>query len=118
MSKGTVAIDFAGTLCDFHGWQDAEPVAGAAAFVFRVIEAGYTPVIYSTMPADIIAAWLTRRGFPALGICSEKPEALVYIDDRGFRFEGDWDAAFAAITREPTLAPRAPAYFGGVGPRP
>jgi hypothetical protein len=26
-------------------------------------------------------------------ICEHKPPAMVYVDDRGIRFRGDWDQA-------------------------
>ena len=37
--------------------------------------------------------WLSEYNFPKLDVRHEKPEALLYIDDRGFRFTGDFSDA-------------------------
>lgn len=105
----TVAIDFDGVLADYHGWQGMEhldpPIPGAAEFLWRVKWAGYDIVIFSTRGADrpeAIRAWLRENGAPDnIQITNIKPPALVYIDDRAHRFDGDWESAFAAITAKP-----------------
>lgn len=102
----TVAIDFDGVLADYHGWKDEDtldpPMPGVREFVQRVWEAGYQVVIHTTRKPDRVYQWLADYGFPIeIGVSNRKPKAMVYIDDRGFRFTGDWEAAFQAI-EQPT----------------
>jgi adenylylsulfate kinase len=102
----TVCLDFDGVLADYHGWKDEDtldpPYPGAREFVEKVVEAGYTVLVLSTRKPYRICRWLDDHGFPPyVGVVREKPKAMVYIDDRAFRFTGDWDAAFEAI-RQPT----------------
>jgi len=100
----TVCLDFDGVLADYHGWKDEDmldpPYPGAREFVARVKAAGYYVVIYTTRNPHRIVSWLIEHGFPQVSVQEgRKPKALVYIDDRGHRFTGDWDAAFRAITQ-------------------
>lgn len=108
MSKRlTVAIDFDGVLADYRGWKGElhldPPMVGAPEFVQRVIDAGYDVVIFTTGArfserTTAIHGWLKKHGFPeGLTVTNVKPPALVYIDDRGFRFTGNWEVAFKAI---------------------
>jgi hypothetical protein len=49
-----------------------------------------------------VQQWLHEQDFPSqVEVMQEKPPALVYIDDRGFRFTGDWEAAFQSVTMAP-----------------
>jgi adenylylsulfate kinase len=100
----TVCLDFDGVLADYHGWKDKDtldpPYPGAKEFVERVLAAGYAVVVHTTRHPIRIESWLHEHGFPFIEVHSRKPKALVYIDDRGFRFTGNWDAAFEAI-RQP-----------------
>jgi hypothetical protein len=34
-----------------------------------------------------------------LGVCSHKPPAMVYVDDRAVRFRGDWDDTIGEIVQ-------------------
>ncbi|MEM0925664.1 MAG: hypothetical protein AAGJ83_06475, partial [Planctomycetota bacterium] len=44
-----------------------------------------------------IEAYLATHGIEVDEVCRYKPPASIYLDDRGLRFEGDWQAARAAI---------------------
>lgn len=106
----TIAVDFDGVLHSYtSGWTGQldiadPPVPGAFAWLTRVV-AHYEVVIYSArlnprgtpLPVVIGAfrAWFRRHGLPEetlekLHFWTEigKPMALVYVDDRGYRFEG------------------------------
>ena len=101
----TVCIDFDGCLADYHGWKNTDtldpPYPGAKEFVERVLATGYRVVIHTTRRSVRVEAWLYQWKFPSVDVSNVKPKAMVYIDDRGFRFTGDWDAAFEAI-EQPT----------------
>lgn len=117
--KKTICCDFDGVIHSYtSGWQGIDqipdlPVDGAIAGLHRLCDDPEIQVaIYSSRSSDIngrtaikewldywecvwrennnIAPndgnWLTQRcDFP----CS-KPPAVVYIDDRGINFDGDW----------------------------
>jgi len=100
----TVCLDFDGVLAEYHGWNSkntlGNPFPGARIFVEQVMAAGYDVVVYTTRRVEVVADWLNLYGYPlAVGVVTDKPRAMVYIDDRGFRFTGDWGAAFRAITQ-------------------
>lgn len=102
----TVAIDFDGVLADYHGWKEKDvldpPAPGALKFVKRALAEGYRVVVHTTRRPSRIEGWLAVWGFPPeITVTNDKPMAMVYIDDRGFRFDGDWDAAFDAIETPP-----------------
>lgn len=96
--RKTIALDFDGVLHAYTSpWTTpAEihdgPVPGAREFVVAVLE-HYDVVVFSARAGDpaglvSIEEWLAKHGFPELPIYLEKPRAQLYIDDRGFRFEG------------------------------
>ena len=102
MSSRTIAIDFDGVLHSYTSPFSFEaldsPTPGAAEFIRWLLDNSYTPIIYSTRAEhpsgfDQITSWLESEGFPpGLEITAVKPKALLYIDDRAFRFEGDFSA--------------------------
>ena len=96
-----VAIDYDGTLVDEHGVINSGALTALKAFR----RMGLTIIVYSSRAShpegrEKIAQTLERRGFPEsekLRI-EPKPEALIYIDDRGHRFAG-WSDAIRATVR-------------------
>lgn len=105
MEKKTLSIDFDGVIHSYvSGWQGATaipdaPVPGAFEFLAAAVER-FEVVVFSTRAEDneaVIAMndWFTAHGLPdrvleQIFITNEKPKAVLYIDDRGFRFEGVW----------------------------
>lgn len=112
MSK-IIGLDFDGVLNSYKSWRGPteidDPVPGAREFVEALIADGFTPFIFTTRAEwgegrDAIRAWLTKHGFPpGIKITNEKHAALLYVDDRGFRFEGDFDAVLRFIAANPRL---------------
>lgn len=104
--KLTIALDFDGVIHEHVSpWTDAHeihdgPVPGALDFIRGAIDAGCEVVIYtarantaSTVPH--VYAWLVKHGLEEryawhIRITALKPAAVVYIDDRAWRFEGTW----------------------------
>lgn len=100
-----VCLDFDGVLADYRGWQGewhAEPpVPGAREFVQKVRELGYTPVVHCSRPPEMVRQWLAEHQFPPVAVVETKPDAFLYIDYRGHRFDGkNWALAEDAITRK------------------
>lgn len=107
-----VAIDFDATLHLYrNGWTgyepDEPPVEGALEFVRWLLANGYEPVVhtYRARTAHGKAAterWLAQHGFPVLPVVYEKPPAVLYVDDRGFRFAGDFKPVMDFLRAHPS----------------
>lgn len=107
----TAAIDFDGTLHPYtKGWLgtgnvDPEPPSPDLEYVLAdLVGAGYTLVVHSARAVtkegqDAIFAWLESHGLARFftKIVSQKPAAVVYLDDRAIHFDGNWFAARDAI---------------------
>lgn len=104
----TIAIDFDGVLHSYtSGWQGAEtisdpPVPGMAELCAKLMDMGYEVVVMSSRARDpkgafAIYEWLGRHLFPRMRVTAEKVPAEVYIDDRGYRFDGNAKALLCFI---------------------
>lgn len=110
MSTPIICLDFDGVLHSYtSGWQGADvipdgPVDGASEFVKLLIARGFQVAVFSarshqTGGLSAMATWWRKHGFPPMGNYNSRPDvffpdtkpaALLYVDDRGFRFEGDF----------------------------
>jgi hypothetical protein len=108
---------------------DDDPVPGARSFCRWLIDKGYNIVILSTRfcdktndqsenvafdaPSNIemdsnrgmraVRKWLDKHAFPKdIKLTATKPPANLYIDDRGFRFEGEWISIVTFLQNSPT----------------
>ncbi|MFC1632574.1 hypothetical protein ACFL1U_00315 [Patescibacteria group bacterium] len=90
-----VSIDFDGVLSQYKGWQGDEiidePIEGAKEFLQKLIDSGYTPVVFTVRDALYVQEWLKKFDFPELEVTNQKIPSLVYIDDRCIKFEGDYE---------------------------
>lgn len=96
-----VCLDFDGVLNHFipphiaHDIIDGEPVEGAREWCWKVID--QVDLVISSgrccSPAGVeaIEKWLEKYDFPAIPVYDIKPVAHIYIDDRGWRFTGNWN---------------------------
>ena len=103
----TLAIDFDGVLSDYRGWHGAgtldPPVAGAIQAIRDYQDAGLTVTIYTTRadgPKAVmkLEKWLQEHGLEykrikEIQITNTKPPAIVYLDDRAWRFNGQFPKA-------------------------
>ncbi len=109
-----IALDFDGVIHDYKGWTGpmptGEPVPGALETVRWLKQTGYELFILSArvehpMGKACIEEWMHDHGFPQIEVTIEKKHADLYVDDRGFRFEGpqSWQALrdFLAINPKP-----------------
>jgi hypothetical protein len=100
----TIAIDFDGVIHQYispwtlsHEIHDP-PVEGAFEFLQGCVDEGFKIAIYTARVNDPgvvphIIQWFKKyalpdRVFDAMTITALKPGAVIYIDDRGWRFEG------------------------------
>ena len=79
-----IAIDWDHTLMNGKEW-----VSGAQKALNLFREYGHTIVIHSCNEKSWIERQLAEAGIAAT-VSEKKPVAALYIDDRGYRFEG-WD---------------------------
>ena len=102
MSKRRIVFDFDGVVHRYSkGWYDGSIYDGPVLGIKQVIDAlrnidGYEVVIMSTRSRDekgkkAIQEWLDKYNIYVDGIYSDKPPAMVYVDDRAVCFDGDCD---------------------------
>lgn len=113
MTAKRICLDFDGVLHLYSkGWQGAtwleDPTPGAQEFVRDLQAAGFEVVVQSTRASTwegnvAMNAWLARHGFPSLIVTAEKPMAMLYVDDRGFRFEGSFSDVKRWMDEHPDL---------------
>ena len=98
--KKTVVFDFDGVIHSYtSGWQGVTeipdpPVPGIKEAIDDIRHARYEVAILSTRTAELegraaVFKWLMDHNIIVDEICSEKPPAFVYIDDRAICFDGD-----------------------------
>ena len=115
MAKQTIIVDFDGTISTYSsGWQGADvildkPVEGVREAIIKLREV-YKVVVYSTRchypgGAEAIQKWLDQWKIPVDQVVSEKVPSVLQVDDRAFRFEGDWDAVLEFASNKKSLAP-------------
>lgn len=78
------------------------PVPGIREVIEQLMERGYDVVIVSARAKTAegtlaICHWLQFHGLPMLSVMSEKPPALVYVDDRAICFDGDTSSLYEKI---------------------
>lgn len=106
--KQTVVFDFDGVIHSYKsGWMGAcvipdPPVPGIREAINEIREAGYEVVIVSTRTSDAcgymaVRYWLEKNNIVVDRLCSVKPPAIVYIDDRAICFDGKPENLLSAI---------------------
>ena len=113
-----IAIDFDGVIYkNSKGYHDGtlydEPIEGALEAIKSFSDKGYTIVIFTgkvkpdrpspnekTM-IQLVEEWLEKYKVKQYikEVTSEKPRALIYIDDKGYRFT-DWASTLYFFTKE------------------
>lgn len=95
----TIAVDFDGVIHSYTSpWVNEhtipdEPVPGAMEWL-NEISKKFVVVVHTTRArtaagANAVQAWITKHGGPLVGaVTNKKHAALIYIDDRAWRFTG------------------------------
>lgn len=101
-----IAIDFDGTIhCPnnrLEGYKMGQPIQGAAEAIRQLRLQGHHIIIFPTWAdtekkRQAMVDWLTYFGVQFDDITSTKPEADLYIDNNGYRFDGNWEHAQSFI---------------------
>lgn len=102
MSK-TICLDFDGVMNTYDGWKGEDnlfmPKPGLPKFLAELRDRGFDIVVCSTRNVVKILEWLQIHHIDHYikDVTNIKPLALAYIDDRGFRFSGDYNATLMHI---------------------
>lgn len=97
--KQTVVFDFDGVIHSYKsGWKGADlipdpPVPGIREAITEIRAEGYEVIVVSTRCATTegygaVRAWLIDHEIVVDDVRTEKPPAIVYIDDRAVCFDG------------------------------
>jgi len=113
--KKSISLDFDGVIHSYtNGWTgetpEDSPVSGSLDFVKELIDMGYEVVVHSARAQtkggkEGIRKWLNEHKFPDIEVSLEKPHAELYVDDRGFRFEGKFEKVLNFINGKSSLKP-------------
>ena len=104
--KPTICLDFDGVVHSYtSGWHGSdvvkdEPVEGAFDFITKCFLNNYNVAIFSSrshqdngitaMKKWFIDNNMTKEVLNKIQFPTIKPPAILYIDDRGFHFKGEW----------------------------
>lgn len=105
MNAKVVCLDFDDTINDYPGWQNegyavvkGTPVEGAKENIKALRDSGYIVLVHSvrcgyTGGMVAVVEYLNQYNIRVDGVCSNKPPADIYLDDRSVTFDGDWAKA-------------------------
>lgn len=91
-----ICIDFDGVINTYTKYlgddELFEPAPGVEEFLAELKEFGEPLVIHTARDAQKVKFWLQEHGLAKYIhlVTNEKIPAIVYIDDRGLKFEGDF----------------------------
>ena len=104
----TVCLDFDGVIHSYiSGWKGEAvipdpPVFGTKAAIDK-LRMDYEVKVSSSRcrtpeGRSAVQRWLADHQIVVDEVCEHKPPAIVYVDDRGIQFRGNWDETLEAIT--------------------
>jgi hypothetical protein len=102
----TLAIDFDGVIHDadhpLPGKRMGKPIMGAVESVTALHDRGFKIVIHtvkarSANGTKAVEDWLAFYEIPYHEVTAVKPDADVYLDNKGMRFDGNWQLALMGI---------------------
>ena len=95
-----MVLDFDGVIHSYeNGWTgiipEDPPTLGAREAV-RKLRERFEVYVLSTRSTEqggieAIEAWLDRHDIQVDGVINKKKKAVLMVDDRGYRFDGNWD---------------------------
>lgn len=109
MHANCVCLDFDDTINDYPGWQNegyalinGKPLPGVKEGIKALRDSGWLVLVHSvrcsyTGGMVAVVNYLNQYNIRVDGVCSNKPPADVYLDDKAVRFNGDWEQAVKEI---------------------
>lgn len=99
-----IALDFDGVLHKYsRKWHDGTiydaPVKGAVEAVKELAERFDLIIFTCREQPDEIKTWVKEHFGLDIAVTCGKPHADMYIDDRGYHFDGSWQRALAEVKR-------------------
>ena len=100
--KPNIVLDFDGVLNQYTGWKGEnylyKPRPGTKEFLEQ-LQQEYTIIILSARSPTSILSWLEQYELDQYihQVTNKKPPAQVYLDDRGLKFEGDYQETLEQI---------------------
>lgn len=103
-----LAVDFDDTIHDpknrKKGYKLGQPMHGAKETLWELTADGHVIVVHSVWadtPAgkEEIRKWMNYFDIPFTSITAIKPPADIYIDDKGYHFDGDWLTAYNHVKK-------------------
>jgi hypothetical protein len=96
--KKTIICDFDGVIHSYLAWKGlipTDPPVPGVREALILLRKHYYVKILSTRCMDeggveAIEAYMLKHDIPHDGVIREKEKAVLMIDDRGYRFDGDW----------------------------
>ena len=107
-TKLTICLDFDGVVHSYiSGWHGPtlipDPPVPYVRLAINQLRENYEVKIHSTRCGheggmEAIVKWLMQYDIMVDEICEHKPPAVVYVDDRGLQFNGDWSQTIEDIS--------------------
>jgi len=98
--KHTIAIDLDGVLDDYTGYTSEIPAIrkGAKNFIIELSK-DYELVLFTTRSSKLATKWLIENKIDKYfkDVTNVKPLAVMYIDDRAVKFNGDYNQTLQDI---------------------
>ena len=99
--KPNICLDFDGVFNEYKGYDGdniGRPRPGIKEFLEQLSQE-YTIIVCSVRKFPMIIKWLEEHKLRqyVTSVTSFKPPAIAYLDDRGIRFDGDYDKALKDI---------------------
>lgn len=102
MKKKDICIDFDGVLNNYSGWQGNDYLAdikkGCLEFL-KQLSINYNITILTTRDVTLVKDWLKKYNIYECikSVTNQKIPAILYIDDRGLNFNGNYEELLSAI---------------------
>ncbi|MDM8559896.1 hypothetical protein [Candidatus Parabeggiatoa sp. HSG14] len=108
MKLNILCLDFDDTI---RNRSNDLPISGVGEVLSKLQKKGYRIVISSArinvkmwgelvhFRIDDIKNWLDKYDIPYDDVVAYKPVADLYIDDKGYRFEGDWEKTYNDVQK-------------------
>lgn len=90
-----ICVDFDGVLNNYEGWKGEDELYTPredAYYFLGMLSQKYKVIIHTTRNSEKVKEWLKKYRMDKFvsDITSNKVPAMIYIDDRGLKFNGDF----------------------------